>query len=79
MPVVSIGKRGRMTFPKETGVRGEKAVLVSTGSFYTIIPIPEEPEKYAEGWLDTEKSRKELKKLAKEEAQKEAKKRARRE
>lgn len=78
MPVVSIDERGRMTFPKETKVRGEKAVLISVGSFYTVIPIPGEPEKYAEGWLDTEKSRKELKELAEEAARRGAKERARR-
>lgn len=78
MPVVSIDERGRMTFPKKTGVRGERAVLISVGSYYTVIPIPEEPEKYAEGWLGTEKSRKELKKLAEEAAKKDAEKRAQR-
>lgn len=78
MPVVSIDERGRMTFPKETKVRGEKALLISAGHFYTVIPIPEEPEKYAEGWLDTEKSGEELKELAEKTAQKDAKKRAQR-
>lgn len=78
MPVVSIDDRGRMTFPKETEIRGGKAVIISVGSFYNIIPIPEEPEKYAEGWLDTEKGREELKELAEERARKEAKGRAQR-
>lgn len=78
MPVVSIDDRGRMTFPKETGIRGEKAVLIPMGSTYTIVPIPEEPEKYAGEWLDTERDRRELKELAEETGQKEAEERARR-
>ncbi len=78
MPVVSVDDRGRVTFPKETGVRGGKAVIVSAGSFFNIIPIPEDPEKYAEGWLDSDKSRKELKELAEEKAREDTKKRTER-
>lgn len=41
-----------------------------------VMPIPQEPEKYAEGWLETEKTRKELKRSAEKAARKEAKERA---
>lgn len=78
MPIVSVDGRGRITFPKETGVRGGKAVIVSAGSFYNVIPIPGDPKKYAEGWLDSDKSRKELKKLAEERAREDARRRAER-
>ncbi len=78
MPVVSVDDRGRLTLPKETGIRGGKAIIVSAGSFYNIIPIPEKPEEYAEGWLETEKTNKELKELAEETAKEDAEKRAKR-
>ncbi len=78
MPVVSVDDRGRITLPKETKIRGGKAVIISAGSFFNIIPIPEDPEKYAEGWLDSKKSRKELKELAEKKAKEDAKSRSKR-
>lgn len=76
MPIVTVDDRGRITLPKETGIRRGKAVIISAGSFYNIIPIPDDPEKYAEGWLDSDKSSGELKKLGEEKAGEDAKKRA---
>lgn len=78
MPIVSVDDRGRITFPKETGIRGGKVLIIPAGSFYNIIPIPEDPEKYAEGWLDSDRSREELKELAEEKAREDARKRAER-
>lgn len=78
MAVVPVDSRGRMTFPKETGIREEGVVLIPAGSFYVVIPIPGKPEEYASGWLRSAKSRGELKTGAERAALKETKQRARR-
>lgn len=72
MSIVSVDGRGRMTFPKEMGLKNTRAVIIQAGSFIVTIPLPREPHKEAGGWLDTDKTRSELKtqadKLAQEEA-----------
>jgi bifunctional DNA-binding transcriptional regulator/antitoxin component of YhaV-PrlF toxin-antitoxin module len=78
MAVVPIDERGRLTIPKEIGVRNTRAVIISAGSFIVAIPLPREPHREAEGWLDTDKTRSELKALAEEEAMEDAAQRARR-
>jgi bifunctional DNA-binding transcriptional regulator/antitoxin component of YhaV-PrlF toxin-antitoxin module len=78
MAVVTVDERGRITIPKEMGIRGTRAVVIPAGSFIIAIPLPEKPEKVAEGWLETGKTREELGALAEEEAKKDATTRAKR-
>lgn len=78
MSIVNVDERGRLTLPKETGVRKTRAVVIPAGSFIVIVPLPPKPSEYAKGWLKTKKRRKELKKGAEKLAKKEAARRARR-
>jgi len=75
MPIVSVDARGRMTFPKEMGIKNTRAVIIHAGSFIVTIPLPQEPHKAAGGWLDTSKTRKELKTMTEKTAQDEANRR----
>lgn len=78
MAIVKVDDRGRMTIPKELGIRGTKTIIIPAGSFFIVIPLPKIPFEEAEGWLDTEKDRRNLKILAEKMAGEEAVKRARR-
>jgi len=78
MTVVPVDERGRMTIPKGMGIRDGRAVVIPAGSFIVVIPLPKHPEEEAEGWLETDRSRKELKELAEKEAQRDAAERAKR-
>lgn len=76
MAVVPVDERGRLTIPKEMGIRDTRAVIIPAGSFIVAIPLPKEPHKEAEGWLDTDKTRVELKSLAESAAMEDASRRA---
>ena len=78
MAVVRVDSRGRMTIPKELGIRETRAIIIGAGSFFITIPLPKTPYLTAKDWLGTEKSRRELKELAERAAKKDAVKRARR-
>ncbi len=78
MSIVSVDERGRLTLPKETGVRKTRAVVLPAGSFIVIVPLPPKPSEYAKDWLKTEKTRKKLKEEAEKLAKKDAIKRAKR-
>lgn len=78
MSVVNVDERGRLTLPKETGVRKTRAVVIPAGSFIVIVPLPPKPSEYAKNWLKTEKERKELKKDAERLGREDAVKRAKR-
>jgi len=41
MTVVSVGDRGRITNPKEMGIRNTRAIIIPAGSFLVTIPLPE--------------------------------------
>ncbi len=75
MSIVSVDDRGRMTIPKEMGLRDTRAVIIHAGSFIVAIPLPKEPLKVAGGWLGTDKTTRELRAGADKTAQKEASKR----
>lgn len=64
MSVVEIDDRGRFTIPKEIGLRGRRAVILSSGSFFVVIPLQGDPYDYAKGWLKTGKSVRDLKDLS---------------
>ncbi|MBO3842257.1 MAG: hypothetical protein FGF48_07570 [Candidatus Brockarchaeota archaeon] len=78
MAVVRVDGRGRMTIPKEIGIRGTRVVVIPAGNFFITIPLPETPYEGAEGWLATGKERERLKKLAENSAKENAVKRVRR-
>lgn len=78
MAIVRVDERGRMTIPKELGVRETKTIIIPAGSFFVVIPLPKVPHKEAEGWLSIKKDRGGLKALAERMARGDAVKRARR-
>ena len=78
MAVVSVDDRGRLTIPKELGIRGTRAIIIPAGSFFVAIPLPEVPLEAAEGWLDSDKTRGQLKASADKHAAEDAVGRARR-
>jgi len=78
MAIVKVDGRGRMTVPKELGIRETKAVIIPAGSFFIMISLPKTPHEKAKDWLATSKSRKGLKILAEKAAKKDAVKRAKR-
>ncbi len=78
MSVVEIDDRGRMTIPKQIGLKRSRAIVIPAGSFFITIPLPKTPDKEAENWLPTTKERKQLKKEAEELAIEDAVNRAKR-
>jgi len=78
MAIVTVDDRGRITIPKEMGIRNTRAIIIPAGSFLVTIPLPESPQTESEGWLETEKSREELQILAEKQAGDDAIKRAKR-
>ncbi len=79
MSVVGVDERGRITLPKRLREGVKRVVIIPVGTHLVLIPLRGEPEKYAEGWLDTDRDRRELKaeaeRLAREDAVKRAKRR----
>ena len=78
MSVVYIDDRGRMTIPKEIGLRGSRAAIIPAGSFLVVVPIVGDPYQVAGSWLDTERDAKTLKEAAERKAAEDASERARR-
>lgn len=78
MSVVEIDERGRMTIPRDIGLRKAKAAVIPAGSFFVVIPIVGDPYQVAGGWLESDRDVKALKKLAEEKAAEDALGRARR-
>ena len=58
MSVVEIDERGRMTIPKEIGIRKSKAIVIPAGTFFITIPLAKNQEKEAEKWLPVSRERK---------------------
>lgn len=79
MSVVEVDERGRMTIPREIGLRNMRAVVIPAGAFFVVVPIEGNPYDLAKGWLRAEENPKELKnyadKLASEDAVQRAKRR----
>jgi bifunctional DNA-binding transcriptional regulator/antitoxin component of YhaV-PrlF toxin-antitoxin module len=61
MSVVEVDDRGRFTIPKEFGLRGARVVVISSGTFFVVVPIQGDPYEFAKDWLRTDKSVKDLK------------------
>lgn len=78
MTIVAVDQRGRMTIPKEIGIRKTRAIVIPAGSFFVIIPLPKAPYREAKEWLTTKQERKMLKTLAEKAAEEDAVKRAKR-
>lgn len=60
MSVVSVDDRGRLTIPKELGIRRQRVIVIPAGSFFITIPLPEDPLLAGKDWLDTGKTIDEL-------------------
>jgi len=78
LTVVEVDERGRMTVPREMGLRKAKAAVIPAGSFFVVIPLIGDPYKYAGGWLPTESEGEKLREIAEERAVEDAVGRARR-
>ena len=78
MAIVSVDDRGRITIPKEMGIRNTRAIIIPAGSFLITISLPKSPQTESEGGLETEISQKELQRLAEKRAGDDAIKRAKR-
>ena len=78
MAVVTIDDRGRLTVPKEMGLRGSRVVIIPAGSFFVTIPLPGTPLETAGEWLDSELDTKDLKTLGEDRAKSDAVERAKR-
>jgi len=78
MTIVKVNERGRMTIPKEIGVRNTRVVIIPADSLFIVIPLSAELHKYASSWLPSKHGKKELKELAEKSAFKDAAERARR-
>ncbi len=78
MSVVEVDDRGRLTMPKEMGLRGKKVIVIPASTYFVVLPLPADPYKYAKDWLKTDEETADLKKEAEEEASRDAEDRARR-
>lgn len=78
MTIVTVDDRGRMTIPKEIGVKKTRAIIIPAGPFFVTIPLPTAPYEQAKEWLTPQQDRKELKALAEKAAKEDAVKRAKR-
>jgi len=67
-----------MTIPRQLDVRNTRATIIPAGPFFIVIPIPRQPLEVSGGWLDTKRSRSDLRALAEKAARRDAVKRARR-
>jgi bifunctional DNA-binding transcriptional regulator/antitoxin component of YhaV-PrlF toxin-antitoxin module len=78
MTIVTVDDRGRMTIPKEIGVKKTRAIIIPAGTFFVTIPLPTAPYEQAREWLTSQQDKKELKALAEKTAKEDAVKRAKR-
>lgn len=78
MTVVTVDDRGRMTIPKELGVKRTRAIIIPAGTFFVTIPLPTKPHEQAGSWLPSKRGRRELKALAEKSALENAVERAKR-
>jgi bifunctional DNA-binding transcriptional regulator/antitoxin component of YhaV-PrlF toxin-antitoxin module len=78
MSVVEVDDRGRFTIPREIGLRSAKAVVISAGTFFVVIPLKGDPYKLATSWLKTDKTTEDLKREAEVLASEDAAKRLKR-
>lgn len=46
MSVVEIDERGRVTIPKEMRVDADRALIISMGETYMVVPIPKSPAEF---------------------------------
>jgi bifunctional DNA-binding transcriptional regulator/antitoxin component of YhaV-PrlF toxin-antitoxin module len=78
MAIVKVDARGRMTIPKEIGVKNVKAVIIPAAGFFVTVPLPGKPHEYAGSWLSSKRGKRELKALSEKSAYADAVERARR-
>ncbi len=78
MSVVEVDDRGRFTIPREIGLRSARAVVISAGTFFVVIPIKGDPYTLATSWLQTGKNTEALKDEAERMASEDAAERVKR-
>ena len=78
MTIVTVDDRGRMTIPREIGIRKTRAIVIPAGSFFATIPLPKAPYNQAKVWLTTKQEKKKLRTLIEKAAKEDAVKRAKR-
>ncbi len=78
MFVVKVDEWDRMVLPKLLGLRETRVVIISAGSFFVVVPIPEKPLETAEGWLSSHSERGQFKELAEKATREDTLKRAKR-
>ncbi len=78
MAVVVVDDRGRLSIPKNFGMRGGRAIVIPAGTFFVIVPLPKHPSEFAKGWLASKETRVALKAMAERRAKADAAGRARR-
>lgn len=78
MAVVVVDERGRLTIPSEFDVKATRATVIPAGPFLIVVPIAPHPLEASASWLDSKRSRKQLKALAEKAARTDAVVRAKR-
>jgi virulence-associated protein VagC len=78
MAVVVVDNGGRLTIPRQFELRDTKATLIPAGPFLILVPVPRQPLDASASWLDSTRSRKELKGMAEKVARKDVMIRAKR-
>jgi len=59
--VVEVDARGRLTIPREIGLRGARVVVIPSGTYFVVVPLTGDPYNYAKDWLKTDETTRELK------------------
>lgn len=76
--MVNVDDRGRLTIPKEIGLRDIKVIVIPASTFFIVLPLHGDPYQYAKSWLKTNKTTNELKQQAEEAALEDAASRTKR-
>jgi bifunctional DNA-binding transcriptional regulator/antitoxin component of YhaV-PrlF toxin-antitoxin module len=72
LSVVEVDDRGRLTIPREIGLRGTKVVVIPASTYFIVLPLRGDSYQFAKNWLKTRQSVEELKHGAEEAAEDDA-------
>lgn len=75
MAVVAVDDRGRLTIPKELALRSTSVTVIPAGTFFIVVPVPNNPLESSGRWLDSKRTRRSLKAVAEKAAHQDAVKR----
>jgi len=76
--VAKVDDRGRVKLPRGTAKAVSSVVIIDSGAYFLCIPIPRDPLQASASWLKSDKSTKEMKRMAEAEARRDALSRAKR-